>query len=1005
MTGTVHDPQASFTVASGASIGRLLYANGATVTVSGGGTLTGVEGVAVESTAGALSVTVNDEGRVEGDLKSGGTLTANVMSGGVVTGTVHDPQASFTVASGASIGRLLYANGATVTVSGGGTLTGVEGVAVESTAGALSVTVNDEGRVEGDLKSGGTLTANVMSGGVVTGTVHDPQASFTVASGASIGRLLYANGATVTVSGGGTLTGVEGVAVESTAGALSVTVNDEGRVEGDLKSGGTLTANVMSGGVVTGTVHDPQASFTVASGASIGRLLYANGATVTVSGGGTLTGVEGVAVESTAGALSVTVNDEGRVEGDLKSGGTLTANVMSGGVVTGTVHDPQASFTVASGASIGRLLYANGATVTVSGGGTLTGVEGVAVESTAGALSVTVNDEGRVEGDLKSGGTLTANVMSGGVVTGTVHDPQASFTVASGASIGRLLYTSGGTVTVAATGRLTGVEVDGRTEALHSKAGDLDLTVAGRVTGDVLGLGTGEHTVTVSAGGTVTGAIHLAASTVTVAGTAGQVRFDNGGMVTVTRTGWITGIEGVAIQNARNAAGDLAVSVAGRITGDIIDLGARPAAVTVAAGGTVTGSIVLPAEGSEVTVAGTVGDVRLDGGGMVVVGPNGRITGIEDQAITSARGDLGVEIRQARGETAEQVRDRIRGAIRAAGALEVRYVSADGRSIDLSEPGRSVPVGAGDLSIVRDGDGVRLDHELAPRSKVYEALPSVVLGLNRLSDFRERMAAPRTANGGWARVEAFRGKWKADESTTPGLEYDHRRHDLKAGLDATVGEAGLLGVSFHHRRGSAEASNGGEVDLSGNGVGVSGTWAGDAGVYVDVQAEATWYGADLRSARRGVLKTDVSGLGHALGVEVGRRMEAGRVVLTPRARLAHSRVSVNDFTDEVGTRVSLEDGRSLRGRAGVVVETAPDGARGNRVFGSVDVEHEFSDERKVVVSGTELKSKAEATWLRLGLNGSHTWDDGRYTVQGGMSYATSGGSRELGGGVSLNVRF
>ncbi len=186
---------------------------------------------------------------------------------------------------------------------------------------------------------------------------------------------------------------------------------------------------------------------------------------------------------------------------------------------------------------------------------------------------------------------------------------------------------------------------------------------------------------------------------------------------------------------------------------------------------------------------------------------------------------------------------------------------------------------------------------------------------------------------------------------------------------------------------------------------MSGAWAGDTGVYVDVQAEVTWYGADLRSASRGVLKTDVSGLGHALGVEVGRRMEGGRVMFTPRARLAHSRVSVNDFTDEVRTRVSLEDGRSLKGRVGVVVETAPDGARGNRVFGSVDVEHEFSDERKVVVSGTELKSKAEATWLRLGLNGSHTWDDGRYTVQGGVSYATSGGSRELGGGVSLSLRY
>ena len=952
VTKTIHDPQASFTVGNGASIGRILYASGGTVTVSGGGKLTGDEGVAAESTAGALSVTVNDEGRVEGDVKSGGTLMANVMSGGVVTGTIHDPQASFTVGNGASIGRLLYTGGGTVTVSGGGKLTGVEGVAAESTAGALSVTVNDEGRVEGDVKSGGTLTVNVMSGGVVTKTIHDPQASFTVGNGASIGRLLYTSGGTVTVSGGGKLTGVEGVAAESTAGALSVTVNDEGRVEGDVKSGGTLTANVMSGGVVTGTIHDPQASFTVGNGASIGRLLYTGGGTVTVAGGGKLTGVEGVAAESTAGALSVTVNDEGRVEGDVESGGTLTANVMSGGVVTGTIHDPQASFTVGSGASIGRLLYTSGGTVTVAGGGKLTGVEGVAAESTAGALSVTVHDEGRVEGDVESGGTLTANVMSGGVVTGTIHDPQASFTVGNGASIGRLLYTSGGTVTVAATGRLTGVEVDGRTEALRSEAGDLDLTVAGRVTGDVFGLGAGEHTVTVSNGGTVTGTVHLAASTVTVHGRAGRVRFDKGGTVTVGSTGWITGIEDAGRTEAiRNEAGDLVVSVAGRITGT----------------------------------------VRSEAGELVVV------------------------IRQAAGETGAAAAGRVPGRIEEKGGrpqvLFQRAGEAEAMPVGGAPGTRSsVPVGAFDVGIVADGDGVvRLAHGYAPRSKVYEALPSVVLGLNRVSDFRERMAAPRTANGGWARVETFRGKWKADESTTAGLEYDHRRHGLKAGLDATVGEAGLFGVSFHHRQGSAEAPNGGEIDLSGNGVGVSGTWAGDAGVYVDVQAEATWYEADLSATGRGVLKTDVPGRGHALGVEVGRRVAVERLpagmVLTPRAGLVHSKVSMGGFTDAVGARVSVEDGRSLKGRAGMAVEMEPGGASGSRVFGSVDVEHEFSRDTKVVVSGTELRSEAEATWLRLGLNGVHAWDEGRSTVQGGVSYATGGGGHELGGGVSLSVRF
>ena len=1216
VTGTLHDPQTPYTVGHRASIGRLLYASGGTVTVSGGGTLTGVEGVAVESTAGALSVTVNDEGRVEGDLKSGGTLMANVMAGGVVTGTIHDPQTSFTVGNGASIGRLLYANGATVTVSGGGTLTGVEvegrTVAIQSTAGALSVTVNDEGRVEGDLESGGTLTANVMSGGVVTGTIHDPQTSFTVGNGASIGRLLYANGATVTVSGGGTLTGVEvegrTVAIQSTAGALSVTVNDEGRVEGDVKSGGTLTANVMSGGVVTGTIHDPQASFTVGNGASIGRILYASGGTVTVAATGALTGVEvegrSEAIRSEAGDLDVSVAAGGEVKGDLRAlgdgdldatiSGTLTGDVFGlgagehtvtvskGGTVTGTVHLASAS-TVRMDGTAGRVRFDKGGTVTVAGTGKLTGVEvkgrSEAIRSEAGDLDVSVAAGGEVKGDLRAlgegdldatiSGTLTGDVFGlgagehtvtvpeGGTVTGTVHlaastvsvhgragrvrfdkggtvtvgntgwitgievggrseairnaaedldlrvtgrvtgdvralgdgDLRATVagtltgdvieegagnlsatvtgtltgdvlgrgagehvvTVSKGGTVtgtvhlasastvrmdgraGQVRFDNGGTVTVAGTGKLTGVEVEGRSEAIRSEAGDLDVSVAaggevkgdlralgegdldatisGTLTGDVFGLGAGEHTVTVPEGGTVTGTVHLSASTVSVHGRAGRVHFDQGGTVTVGGTGWITGIEGVAI---RNAAGELVVSVAGggRVTGDVIDQGARPTRVTTGPGSTVKGSIDVAAADSEVTTGGTVtGNVRFRRGGMVTVGPDGKVEG----RVSSDRGGELVAVAEVKpGEKeAEALERAFPGELVEEGGtpptIRTRKEGEAARSVGAPGTMAALVDGAWDVGVVerKESGAFRVERELAPRSRVYEALPSVVLGLNGLRGYGERMAAPRSAKGGWARVDALRGKWEADASTS-GVKYRHRRHGVAVGLAGALGEEARFGASLHHRRGTAKVTKGGDVELYGTGAGVSGTWTREKD-YLDVQAAMTWYEADLTSSSRGVLRKDVSGHGHALGVEAGRRMELEHLpagmVLIPRVGLVHSQVSMDAFSDVTGARVSVDDARSLRGRAGVDVEAKPGGAAGSRVFASVEVEHELSTERKVRVSGTELESEAEATWLRLGLNGAHTWEEGRYTLAGGVGYATSGDSHELGGGLSLNLRF
>ena len=938
----------------------------------------------------------------------------------------------------------------------------------------------------------GAITVTVAAGAEISGGRHG---IFVGGAGLAAGGGLRDQ--TVTVNGavmGGTGAGVHLV------GGGTVTVGETGRVGGDIRAqgNGALTLDVQEGGVVTGTVHDPAGPLTVRG--SIGRLLYTNGGTVTVAATGELTGVkveDGTeALRSEAGDLDVTV--AGTVAGDLRAptGGALTLDVQEGGVVTGTVHDPAGPLTVAG--SIGRLLYTNGGTVTVAATGELTGIEGEteAVRSEAGDLSVTVAGKGKVTGDLRAptGGALMLDVQEGGVVTGTVHDPAGdTFTVMG--SIGRLLYTNGGAVTVAATGKLTGVGVEGGTEALRSEAGDLDVTVAemGTVTGNILGMGagglsamvagtvtgdvieegagdlsatisgtvegnvfgrgTGEHTVTVSNGGTVRGAIHLAASTVMLDGTAGRVQFDRGGTVTVGGTGRIAGIEGVAV---RNEAGALSVTVAagGRVEGDVVDLGDRPARVTTEAGSTVTGTIDVAGEGSAMTVDGNVeGGVRFGRDGMVTVGGNveggvqfgrdgmvtvggnveggvqfgrdGMVTvrpqGQVTDSVETKGGELVVEVQQGPGETqADALLRAVPDDIVERGGdgvpeILTREEGEDARPVGAPGTTSSAPDGARDVGVERTGPGgFRVVRKLAPRSRLYEALPSVLLGLNAPARYEERMAAARAEQGGWARVETVHGKWKADASTSQKLsrsgvelEYDHRRHGLQAGMDVAAGEDGLFGVSLHHRRGSADVSNGGKVELSGHGVGVSGAWGRD-GVYVDVQAEATWYEADFTSSLRGALKQDASGHGYALGVEAGRRLASGwaGMVLTPRAGLVHSRVFVGGFTDAVGTQVSVEDGRSLKGRAGMVVEVKSKWwARGSRVFGSVDMEREFSKDRKVRVSGTELRSEADATWLRVGLNGSHALDGGRWTVAGRVGYATSGGSHELGGGLHLKMQF
>ena len=169
------------------------------------------------------------------------------------------------------------------------------------------------------------------------------------------------------------------------------------------------------------------------------------------------------------------------------------------------------------------------------------------------------------------------------------------------------------------------------------------------------------------------------------------------------------------------------------------------------------------------------------------------------------------------------------------------------------------------------------------------------------------------------------------------------------------------------------------------------------------------YDVDVESALRRSLKKDAKGMGYALGVEVGRSMTVrDGVSVTPRGGLLWSKVSLDDFTDSRGdgTRVSVKDADSLVGRVGVMVETATgsEDAPG-RVFGSVDVEHEFKDETSVKVLDKLLETTAKSSGVRFGLGGEFTMRED-VVLRLRADYTTmGGGTNEYGGGVELNLRF
>ena len=425
------------------------------------------------------------------------------------------------------------------------------------------------------------------------------------------------------------------------------------------------------------------------------------------------------------------------------------------------------------------------------------------------------------------------------------------------------------------------------------------------------------------------------------------------------------------------------------------------------------------------------------GGGSVTVGPTGRVkAGGASNALWSDGPTEIVYQHMGPLDTfyQEDARERMEGALRGTGLqpIEVAVVNEDG--MGTGEMGD--PIRINDDGSLNEDDVGKLEQRPTPpdpgdspdpdaspdpnpgtfdcngassdkRCRLYEALPSALLAMNGLPTYGERVAAARDGNGGWARIDGAGGEWKAKSSTQPNVAFDYRRYGVQAGVDLAMDELGSFGVSVRGLRGSAEmAGSGGEVELSGVGAGAHGTAFLGEGIYLDAQAMATWYDVKVTSGRNKVLADGAEGRGFAMGLEIGRRTDVGDgLAVTPAVGLTWSDASLS--FPVMGQKVSVEDARSLVGRAGVRVETRMDD--GPRVFGSVAATHEFSDDRTAKIMApthTPLKTTEAKTGIRLGVGGEQGWEDGRYALRAAAGYAARGsGTGEFDGGLSFAVRF
>ncbi len=314
-----------------------------------------------------------------------------------------------------------------------------------------------------------------------------------------------------------------------------------------------------------------------------------------------------------------------------------------------------------------------------------------------------------------------------------------------------------------------------------------------------------------------------------------------------------------------------------------------------------------------------------------------------------------------------------------------------------------------EFELVSQEEIVREYHD---RARVYEALPSVLLEMSAPGGRQARLSATRDGGGAWARALASDGEREAETSTTAmdtaghDLSWDFERWGVETGFAVSTDLPGVtLGVSAHYRDGEADVERGGKIEVSGVGVGVSATWWGEDGWYADGEFLYTRFeDIDLSSETRGMVASGLDGEGHAIGVEVGRRLEMDGFALVPRGGLTWTWVDVDGFADVSGVsgsgRVSFRSEDSVRARVGALLENG-------QTYASLDVEREFSESREAMASGARLRSEAESTWARLGVGGVMTLDArGESTLSADARYAASDGdNHDYGASVLLKVRF
>ena len=313
-------------------------------------------------------------------------------------------------------------------------------------------------------------------------------------------------------------------------------------------------------------------------------------------------------------------------------------------------------------------------------------------------------------------------------------------------------------------------------------------------------------------------------------------------------------------------------------------------------------------------------------------------------------------------------------------------------------------------------------------SAAYKIAPTILGGFNQMSSLNQRMSQRQVGSidvptrlsfsaldpveqqvpNLWLNI----GGTRAQRVTSAGTDLEYTNRNIAVGVDFELepGTGGRWVIGAHAQYGTQNGSVADETGVSiasttGIGAGISATWYGNSGTYVDTQAQTTQLKTEISSDAGGLLIEDAASKAYALSMEVGHRIELnGQSTLTPQAQLTLGRVNGANFTDTAGTIVDLGTSVTKTGRIGLAYEYQ---VAQSTFYSSGSIIRDFGSSTTVEAAGQSFSEDTNTTWGEVGVGGSYTMNNATqlYGQVGYRQALNNSNSNALSANVGIQIQW